>query len=38
MIKNTVFSFDDGEPNSIDIREFDGNTFGTTSKEGNERL
>ncbi len=31
-----VFSFDDGETSSIDIREFTGNTFVTTSKEGND--
>ena len=30
------FSFDDGETSSIDIREFDGNSFVTTSKEGND--
>ena len=31
-----VFSFDDGETSSIDIKEFTGNTFVTTSKEGND--
>jgi hypothetical protein len=31
-----VFSFDNGETSSIDIREFDGNSFVTTSKEGND--
>ena len=31
-----VFSFDDGETSCIDIREFTGNTFVTTSKEGND--
>lgn len=31
-----VFSFDDGETSSIDIREFTGNTFVTTSREGND--
>lgn len=31
-----VFSFDDGETSSIEIREFTGNTFVTTSKEGND--
>ena len=31
-----VFSFDDGETSSIDIREVTGNTFVTTSKEGND--
>jgi hypothetical protein len=31
-----AFSFDNGETSSIDIREFTGNTFVTTSKEGND--
>lgn len=31
-----VFSFDNGETSSIDIREFDGYSFVTTSKEGND--
>ena len=31
-----VFSFDNGETSSIDIREFDGDSFVTTSKEGND--
>lgn len=29
-------SFDDGETSSIDIREFNGNSFITTSREGND--
>lgn len=32
--KSLVFSFDDGQTSSIDIREFDGNSFITTSREG----
>lgn len=31
-----LFSFDDGQTSSIDIREFDGSTFITTSREGND--
>ena len=31
-----VFSFDGGETSSIDIREFTGDSFVTTSKEGND--
>lgn len=31
-----VFSFDSGETSSIDIREFSGDSFVTTSKEGND--
>ena len=34
--KSLVFSFDDGQTSSIDIREFDGNSFITTSREGND--
>ena len=30
------FSFDGGETSSIDIREFDGSSFITTSREGND--
>jgi hypothetical protein len=30
-----MFSYDNGETSSIDIREFDGNSFVTTSREGN---
>ena len=32
--KSLVFTFDDGQTSSIDIREFDGNSFITTSREG----
>ena len=31
-----ILSFDEGEPSSIDIREFDGDSFVTTSKDGND--
>ena len=31
-----VFTFDNGETSSIDIREFTGDSFVTTSKEGND--
>lgn len=31
-----VFTYDDGETSSIDVREFDGDSFVTTSKEGND--
>ena len=34
--KSLVFSFDDGQTSSIDIREFDGSSFTTTSREGND--
>ena len=34
--KNIVFSYEDGETSSIDIREFDGTSFITTSREGND--
>ena len=34
--KSLEFSFDDGQTSSIDIREFDGSSFVTTSKEGND--
>lgn len=34
--KRLVFTFDDGETSNIDIREFKGNSFVTTSKEGND--
>lgn len=34
--KNIEFSFDDGQTSSIDIREFDGSSFVTTSGQGND--
>ena len=34
--KNIEFSFDDGQTSCIDIREFDGDSFVTTSREGND--
>ncbi len=34
--KRLEFSFDNGQTSSIDIREFDGNSFVTTSREGND--
>ncbi|MBO4531866.1 MAG: hypothetical protein J5767_14645 [Paludibacteraceae bacterium] len=34
--KSLVFSYDDGETSSIDIREFTGDSFITTSREGND--
>ena len=34
--KSLVFSYEDGETSSIDIREFDGNSFITTSREGHD--
>ena len=34
--QSLVFTFDNGETSSIDIREFDDDSFVTTSKEGND--
>ena len=34
--KRIEFSYEDGETSSIDIREFDGTSFITTSREGND--
>ena len=34
--QSLVFSYDDGQTSVIDIREFDGNSFITTSREGND--